>query len=71
MGALSGVKLGNHPVGGLDSNVLLQVEIHPWWVLFHLIGALSQKIDHLALGVSPGVGPAGAPDPDFLSCELG
>ena len=30
-----------------------------------------EKIDHLALGVGPGIGAAGAPDPGLLASEQG
>ena len=30
-----------------------------------------EKIDHLALGVGPGIGAAGAPDPSLLASEQG
>jgi len=30
-----------------------------------------EKIDHLALGVGPGIGAAGAPDPGLLASEPG
>ena len=70
-GASSGVELLVYPVGPNDVDVVGKMVIERWGESFQGVLGRGEEIHHLALGMGPGVGAAGAPDPGWLARELG
>jgi hypothetical protein len=58
-------------MGLKDIDILGEMVVQRGDEIFQRMLGSGEKIDHLTLGVGPGIGAAGAPDPDRLARELG
>ena len=69
--ASSGIEIIVNPVGLKNVDVLREIMVQPRGESSQWMLSSSEKIDHLALGMGPGIGAAGGPDPDRLARKLG
>ena len=70
-GAPAGVKIVVNPVGFKNIDVLGKMIIQRGGESVQWMLGSGEEIDHLALGMGPGIGAAGASDPGWLAREPG